>query len=42
MLKRADVVFEHMLTNCPHLHVINDEQALAVGWFRLIELIKKS
>jgi ubiquinone/menaquinone biosynthesis C-methylase UbiE len=39
---RTDVVFEDVLANCNHLHVIHDEPALAGGWFRLIELIKKS
>ncbi|MBT8130168.1 MAG: class I SAM-dependent methyltransferase [Gammaproteobacteria bacterium] len=39
---RTDVVFENVLANCNHLHVSHDEPALAGGWFRLIELIKKS
>ena len=39
---RTDVVFEDVLANCNHLHAIHDEPALAGGWFRLIELIKKS
>ena len=39
---RTDVVLEDVLSNCPNLHIINDEPALAGGWFRLIELIKKS
>ena len=37
---RTDVVFENVLKNCPQLHVVNDEPALAKGWFRLIELEK--
>ena len=39
---RTDVVFEDVLADCHHLHVIHDQPALAGGWFRLIELIKKS
>ncbi len=37
---RTDVVFEDVLKTCPHLTVVNDEPALAKGWFRLIELKK--
>ena len=38
---RTDVVFEHCLQQCPQLQVIQDEPALAGGWFRLIELAKE-
>ena len=37
---RTDVIFEHLLDQCPDLHIRNDEPALAKGWFRLIELQK--
>jgi ubiquinone/menaquinone biosynthesis C-methylase UbiE len=39
---RLDVVFEEVLSNTPDLCVISDEAALAGGWFRLIELLKKA
>ena len=39
---RTDVVFEDVLTRCNHLHLVHDEPALAGGWFRLIELAKRS
>lgn len=38
---RTDVIFEEVLATCPQLCVINDEPALAKGWFRLIELQKQ-
>jgi phosphatidylethanolamine/phosphatidyl-N-methylethanolamine N-methyltransferase len=38
---RTDVVFEEVLASCPQLQVLNDEPALAKGWFRLIELKKQ-
>jgi hypothetical protein len=38
---RTDVVFEEVLASCPQLRVLNDEPALAKGWFRLIELKKQ-
>ncbi len=38
---RTDVVFEEVLAACPQLRVLNDEPALAKGWFRLIELKKQ-
>ena len=39
---RTDVVFEEVLSHCTHLHLVHDEPALAGGWFRLIELAKRS
>jgi ubiquinone/menaquinone biosynthesis C-methylase UbiE len=39
---RTDVVFEDVLSRCTHLHLVHDEPALAGGWFRLIELVKRS
>ena len=38
---RTDVVFEEVLQTCPQLDITYDEPALAKGWFRLIELLKK-
>lgn len=38
---RTDVVFEKVLKSCPLLDIIQDEPALAKGWFRLIELEKQ-
>ena len=38
---RLDVVFEDVLAHTPELSVVSDEPALAGGWFRLIELVKK-
>ena len=38
---RTDVVFEDVLKTCSLLKVIQDEPALAKGWFRLIELEKQ-
>jgi phosphatidylethanolamine/phosphatidyl-N-methylethanolamine N-methyltransferase len=39
---RTDVVFEDVLSHCTHLRLVHDEPALAGGWFRLIELAKRS
>jgi ubiquinone/menaquinone biosynthesis C-methylase UbiE len=39
---RTDVVFEDVLSTSSSLHVVTDTPALAGGWFRLIELNKKS
>lgn len=39
---RMDVVFEDVLAHCDELVSVSDEPALAGGWFRLIELSRKS
>ena len=39
---RTDVVFEEVLSSSANLHVVNDDPALAGGWFRLIELVKQN
>jgi phosphatidylethanolamine/phosphatidyl-N-methylethanolamine N-methyltransferase len=39
---RTDVVFEDVLSTSSNLHVVSDEPALAGGWFRLIELVKRA
>ena len=39
---RTDVVFEEVLSSSVNLHVVNDDPALAGGWFRLIELVKQN
>lgn len=39
---RTDVVFEEVLSRTSNLHIVSDEPALAGGWFRLIELVKKA
>lgn len=38
---RTDVIFEDVLNECNELIPVNDEPALAGGWFRLLELHKK-
>lgn len=38
---RLNVVFEDVLAHTPGLNVVADQPALAGGWFRLIELLKK-
>jgi len=37
---RTDVVFEHLLPSAPSLRVLQDEPAIAGGWFRYLELQK--
>ncbi len=39
---RTDVVFEEVLAQCPELRVVEDEPALAGGWFRRIVLEKRA
>ena len=39
---RTGVVFEDVLSHSTHLHLVHDEPALAGGWFRLIELAKRT
>ena len=39
---RTDVVFENVLATTPELNLVQDEPALAGGWFRLIELHKSA
>jgi hypothetical protein len=35
---RLDVVFEDTLHHAPTLRLVNDQAAIAGGWFRLIQL----
>ncbi|MGD8569248.1 MAG: class I SAM-dependent methyltransferase [Gammaproteobacteria bacterium] len=37
---QTTVVFEQLLAQCPQLHVVKNEPALAAGWFRRIVLQK--
>ena len=39
---RTDVVFEQLVEKVPQLRVVTDEPALLGGWFRLIELEKRT
>jgi ubiquinone/menaquinone biosynthesis C-methylase UbiE len=38
---RLDVVFEEVLTATPQLRLLDDQPALAGGWFRLIQLERR-
>lgn len=38
---RTDVIFEELLENCPQLQLLDDQPAMAAGWFRHLELQKQ-
>lgn len=42
IVTRLDVVLEDVLQSAPQLQVVSNEAALAGGWFRLLELKKKT